>query len=192
VIGGVVLAAGEGARFGGAKQLAELEGRPLLGHVLSTVAAVPAIERFVLVLGARADEISERVDPHGAELVVCEDWAEGQAASLRAGLAAVDDMAAAVILLGDQPGITPAAIEAVLAHFDGSRPLRAVYDGTPGHPVVLTRELMRGAQELTGDLGARELLEDARALRVEVGHLCEPTDVDTPADLKRVGGGPSS
>jgi molybdenum cofactor cytidylyltransferase len=183
VIGGVVLAAGEGSRFGGAKQLAELEGRPLVEHSLAALAAVPAVEKFVLVLGARADEIRSRIDPRGAEVVVCESWAEGQAESLKAGLAAIDDMDAALILLGDQPGITPAAIEAVLALYDGSRPLRAVYDGTPGHPVVMPRALMRKARELEGDAGARELLEGAGVRRVEVGHLCEPTDVDTPSDL---------
>jgi molybdenum cofactor cytidylyltransferase len=116
-------------------------------------------------------------------VVVAGDWAEGQAASLRAGLAALDDVDGAMILLGDQPGMTPAAIQAVLAHFDGTRPLRAVYDGSPGHPVVIPRSLIPLALELQGDAGARELLEDARALRVEVGHLCRPTDVDTPADL---------
>jgi len=183
VIGGVVLAAGEGSRFGGAKQLAELDGRPLLEHVLSAVAAVPAIERFVLVLGAHADEIQAAIDPRGAEIVLCDDWSEGQAASLRAGLSAVSDLAAAVILLGDQPGITPAAIEAVLTHFDGSRPLRAVYDGQPGHPVVMPRSLFESAMRLEGDEGAKELLAEARVRRVEVGHLCEPRDIDTPADL---------
>jgi CTP:molybdopterin cytidylyltransferase MocA len=183
VIGGVVLAAGDGSRFGGAKQLAELDGRPLLEHALSAVAAVPAVEKFVLVLGARADEIRQRVDTHGAEVVVCESWEDGQAESLKAGLAAIDDMEAALILLGDQPGITPAAIEAVLALFDGSRPIRAVYDGRPGHPVLMPRALMRQAMELEGDAGARELLDDAGVRRVEVGHLCEPTDVDTQADL---------
>jgi molybdenum cofactor cytidylyltransferase len=184
VIGAVVLAAGEGSRFGGPKQLAELDGRPLLEHVLATLAAVPEVERFVVVLGARADEIRGRVDLHGAEVVLADDWAEGQAASLRAGLAALDDVDGAMILLGDQPGMTPAAIEAVLAHFDGTRPLRAVYDGSPGHPVVLPRSLIPRALELEGDAGARELLEDARALRIEVGHLCKPADVDTPADLE--------
>jgi CTP:molybdopterin cytidylyltransferase MocA len=183
VIGAVVLAAGEGSRFGGPKQLAELDGRPLLEHVLAAVAAVPAVERFVLVLGAHADEIRARVDLHGAEVVVCDTWAEGQAASLRDGLAALDDVDGALILLGDQPGITPAAIEAVLAHFDGTRPLRAVYDGAPGHPVVMPRALIPRAIELQGDEGARELLEEAGVRRIEVGHLCEPADVDTPADL---------
>ena len=186
MIGGVVLAAGEGSRFGGPKQLAELDGRPLVEHSLITLAAVPAIERYVLVLGAYAEEIRGAVDPHGADIVVCESWAEGQAASLRTGLAAIEDMAAALIMLGDQPGITPEAIEAVLALFDGTRPVRAVYSGAPGHPVILTRDLMRAAMELEGDLGARELLEDARARKVEVAHLCRPLDVDTPDDLERL------
>ncbi len=186
MIGAVVLAAGEGSRFGGPKQLAELDGRPLLEHVLVTLAALPAVERFVVVLGARADEIRARVDMHGAEVVVADDWAEGQAASLRAGLAALDDVDGVLILLGDQPGITPAAIEAVLAHFDGTRALRAVYDGLPGHPVVLPRVLIPQALELRGNEGARELLEASGVRRIEVGHLCEPIDVDTPADLDRL------
>lgn len=184
MIGGMVLAAGEGSRFGGAKQLAELDGKPLLEHVLATLSAVPAVERFVVVLGAHAHEIRARVDTHGAEVVVCDSWAEGQSASLRAGLAALDDMEAALILLGDQPGITPAAIEAVLAHFDGTRPLRAVYGGQPGHPVVIPRALIARAMELQGDQGANTLLEDAGVRRIEVGHLSEPADVDTPGDLE--------
>ena len=188
MIGAVVLAAGEGSRFGGPKQLAELDGRPLLEHVLVAAAAVPALERIVVVLGARAEEIRERVELHGASVVVAEDWAEGQAASLRAGLTALDDVDGALILLGDQPGITPAAIEAVLSHFDGTRALRAVYDGAPGHPVVLPRALVPAALELQGNEGARELLEASGVRRIEVSHLCEPVDVDTPADLDSLRG----
>jgi molybdenum cofactor cytidylyltransferase len=184
VIGGVVLAAGEASRFGGPKQLAELDGRPLVEHALASIAAVPAIERYVLVLGAYADQIRAAIDPHGAEIVVCDDWAEGQAASLRAGLSAIDDFDAAAIFLGDQPGITPAAIDAVLVMFDGTRAVRAVYEGSPGHPVVMPRALMRQAMELKGDAGARELLEGAAVRKVEVAHLCRPTDVDTPGDLE--------
>jgi molybdenum cofactor cytidylyltransferase len=183
VIGGLVLAAGAGSRFGGAKQLAELDGKPLLEHALTAVGAVPALERVVVVLGAHADQIRARVDMHGAEVAVCEAWSEGQAASLRTGLAALDDLHAVLITLGDQPGITPAAIEAILAHFDGTRPVRAIYDGAPGHPVILTPELIRQARELQGDAGARDLLEHAHVRKVEVAHLCRPADVDTPADL---------
>jgi molybdenum cofactor cytidylyltransferase len=186
VIGAVVLAAGEGSRFGSPKQLAELRGRPLLEHVLITLAAVPAVERAVVVLGARADEVRTGVDLHGAEPILCASWSDGQSESLKTGLEALDDVDGALILLGDQPGITPAAIEAVLAHFDGTRALRAVYDGSPGHPVVLPRALIPAALELQGNEGARELLEASGVRRIEVGHLCEPADVDTPLDLEAV------
>lgn len=184
MIGAVVLAAGEGSRFGSAKQVAELDGRPLLEHVLITLASVPMVERTVVVLGARADEIRARVDLHGAEPILCASWSDGQAESLKTGLEALDDVDGALILLGDQPGMTPAAIEAVLAHFDGTRPLRAVYDGAPGHPVVLPRALIPAALELRGNEGARELLEASGVRRIEVGHLCEPLDIDTPDDLE--------
>ena len=78
-IGALVLAAGEGRRFGGTKQLAELDGRPLLSFAL---AAVAGISPRVVVLGHAADEVAAGVDLHGARPVVCADWAEGQAASL--------------------------------------------------------------------------------------------------------------
>ena len=110
-IGGLILAAGEGRRFGGTKQLAELEGRPLLEHPL---AAMKGINPRVVVLGHAAEKIRRGVNMHGASVVVCDDWEEGQSASLRAGLAALPGADAVVVVLGDQPGITPAAIEAVV------------------------------------------------------------------------------
>ena len=89
MIAGIVLAAGSGSRFGGPKQLAELDGIPLLEHAVRAVEAVPAIERIVVVLGARAEAVRAGVDFGSAEAIVCADWKEGQAASLRCGLAAV-------------------------------------------------------------------------------------------------------
>ena len=113
MIAAVVLAADCGSRFGAAKQLAELDGMPLLEHALRAVEAVPAIDRLVVVLGARADEVRAGVDFGSAEVVVCEDWEEGQAASLRCGIDAIDGARAAVLLLGDMPRITPQVIAAV-------------------------------------------------------------------------------
>jgi CTP:molybdopterin cytidylyltransferase MocA len=94
----------------------------------------------------------------------------------------------AVITLGDQPYITPQVIAMVLDHYDGSRPVRAVYGGEPGHPVILTRALIRDAMNLRGDAGARDLLEQAQVRRIEAQHLCRPVDVDTPDDLERLKG----
>jgi CTP:molybdopterin cytidylyltransferase MocA len=176
----LVLAAGGGRRFGSAKQLATLRGRPLLEHAL---AAVVDVSPRIVVLGHAAGEIQERVDLHGATPVVCPEWEEGQAASLRCGLAAVADADAVLVVLGDQPGLTAAAVDALLAAGGDDDAVRAAYGGTPGHPVLLRRPLLARAGELRGDGGFRDLLRDARVGTVEVGHLADPEDIDTPSDL---------
>lgn len=176
----LVLAAGGGRRFGSAKQLATLRGRPLLEHAL---AALVDVSPRIVVLGHAADEIQERVDLHGARPVVCPEWEEGQAASLRCGLAAVPDADAVLVVLGDQPGLTAAAVEALLAAGGDEDAVRATYGGTPGHPVLLRRQLLARAGELRGDAGFRDLLRDARVGTVEVGDVASPEDVDAPADL---------
>jgi molybdenum cofactor cytidylyltransferase len=181
VIGGLVLAAGEGSRFGGPKQLAELDGRPLLEHAL---VAMSGLDRVVVVLGAHADEVRARVNFGRAEPVLCEDWASGQAASLRAGLAALGDVEAAVVTLGDQPRITPEVIAFAISNFDGSRPVRATYKGRPGHPVVLPAAIIPKVMELVGDQGARLLLAEEDVLEVDASHLASAADVDTPDDLE--------
>jgi molybdenum cofactor cytidylyltransferase len=181
-IGALVLAAGEGRRFGGTKQLAPTGGRPLLEHAL---AAVTAVSPRVVVLGHAADEIRARVDLQGARPVVCERWQDGQSASLQHGLAALGDVDAVLVLLGDQPGITPEAVAAVLGAGGDEEAVRATYDGVPSHPVLLRRPLLGRAGELRGDTGFRDLLEGARVRAVEVGHLADPADIDTPEELAR-------
>jgi nicotine blue oxidoreductase len=181
-IGGLVLAAGAGRRFGGGvKQLAPLDGRPLLEHALRAVAA---LSPRVVVLGHAAEEVRASADLQGARPVVCAGWEEGQAASLRAGVAALGDVEAAVVVLGDMPGVTPAAVAAVVAAWDGGADaVRATYDGSPAHPVLLARALLARAGELRGDVGFRALLDGARVVDAEAGHLADPGDVDTPEQL---------
>jgi len=180
-IGALVLAAGEGRRFGGTKQLAELDGRPLLSYAL---AAVAGISPRVVVLGHAADEILAAVDLHGARPVICPDFADGQAASLKCGIAALDTDAVLVVL-GDQPGITARALDAMIAAAGDEDAVRATYDGVPSHPVLLRRPLLERAGELRGDVGFRDLLRDARVREVEVGHLADPADIDTREELAR-------
>jgi molybdenum cofactor cytidylyltransferase len=172
----LILAAGAGRRFGGPKQLALVGGRPLLAHVLDVAAPYDPL----VVLGARADEIRARIDV--GDHVVAEDWAEGQSASLRAGVAALADADRVIVLLADQPFITREAIEAVLAL--GGDAARASYHGDPGHPVVLGRAVLERVGELRGDAGARELLQDFQVRTVEATGLCDPTDIDTPDQLE--------
>ena len=183
-VAGLVLAAGAGERFGGGKQLAELDSRPLLEHVLAALAAAP-LDRVVVVLGAQAGEIKASVDLHGAQAVICRGWEEGQAASLRAGIAALGGAGAAVVALGDQPRISARAVERVLAaRSPEALAVRATYDGKPEHPVVLERVLFDAIARLRGDEGARTLLGGVAVRDVACDGLGRPDDVDTPEQLE--------
>ena len=180
---GLILAAGAGRRFGSTKQLAELHGRPLLAHALEAMLAA-GLERVIVVLGHDAEAIRARVDFGAADVVIAEDWADGQAASLRRGLAAAGAADAVVITLGDQPFITPQVIGAALDQLDDYDAVRALYGDLPGHPVVLGRAVLDAAGGLRGDQGARELLADFRVHQWQAGHLASAVDVDTPEELR--------
>jgi len=182
--GGLILAAGEGSRFGGTKQLAVLRGRTLLSYAVDAMLAVPPISPVVAVLGHDADAIRSAVDFGAAETVVCDRWHEGQSASLRCGIEALGDVEAAVITLGDQPLITPQVIAATLDwDLDYYDAVRTTYGGAPGHPVVLTRRALERADGLRGDRGFRDLFYGLRVKTFEAGHLCDPTDIDTREEL---------
>jgi molybdenum cofactor cytidylyltransferase len=182
VIAGLILAAGEGTRFGTEpKLLADLNGRPLLEYAIAAHSAIPALERIVVVLGSDSQRILDRVDFFDAEPVVCEEWREGQAASLRRGVQELAGAEKVVVTLGDEPLITPQ----VIARFvDEKAPARATYDGRPGHPVALGPEQLAAVSALSGDRGANELLRGARL--IECGALCSGRDVDTPEDLDAI------
>jgi molybdenum cofactor cytidylyltransferase len=183
VIAGLLLAGGAGARFGRPKQLAELDGRPMLEHAIRALAHSP-VERVVVVLGASADEVMGAVDPHGAEFTVCGRWDEGQSASLACGLATVADCEAVVITLGDQPRLSPEAVRRVIAaRGDGIDAVRATYGGDPGHPVLLEQHLFERMRDVTGDHGARNLLLSVHTREVPCDDLGGGEDVDTPAQL---------
>lgn len=181
MIAGCVLAAGSASRFGSVKQLAELDGRPLLEHVLETMSHT-GLHRVVVVLGAEADRILGTVDLHGADPLVCERWAQGQSASLACGLAAVEDAEAVVIALGDQPGISAEAVRRVVAARSHGGAVRATYGGRPGHPVVIEQSQIPALRDVTGDVGARNVI--MRGLReVACDDLGGGQDVDTPDQL---------
>jgi molybdenum cofactor cytidylyltransferase len=182
---GLILAAGAGTRFGDeTKQLADLHGRPLLAYALAAMTA--AVDRVVVVLGHDADTIRSRIDFGTAEVVICEDWALGQGYSLRRGVEALPAAEAVAITLGDQPFITPAVITEALAQLDGYDAVRAVYDGAPGHPVVLGPRVLAAVGELEGDAGARELLARFHVRKWEAGHLASATDIDTQEELSKL------
>jgi len=185
-VAGIVLAAGAGQRFGSPKQLAPFAGRPLLEHALLAASAAQ-LKPLVVVLGFESERILERVDLHSAEPVICQRWADGQAASLIAGIEAIGEADAAAVTLGDQPLISPDAIDAVVAARSAAAAVvRASYGGALGHPVVLERAALDRALDLSGDEGARRLFADLEVRTVACDGLGSPVDIDTPEGLVRL------
>lgn len=171
--------------MGGPKALVRLGGRPLVLRALETLRAAGCAP-IIVVVGASAADVRALL-PADVTAVEATDWAEGMGASLRAGLAALDDLTvdSAVVHLVDLPGVTPAAIERLAAVAGTDALARASYDGKPGHPVLLGRSHWAAvAASATGDAGARRYLAGNPDLRlVECGDVAEPDDVDTPEQL---------
>src|SRR4051812_49891997 len=160
-----------------------LDGKPLLEQVLMAMSSAP-LDRVAVVLGAHADEVAERVPLHGAEAVVCSDWALGIGASLQAGVGALSGCDAVAVALGDQPRLSADAIARVVSQRGADElAVRATYGGVPGHPVLLERTLLARVGELSGDAGARELLHGVPIREVACDGLGSPDDIDTPEAL---------
>jgi molybdenum cofactor cytidylyltransferase len=191
----ILLAAGQSARMGQPKQLLDWHGRPLVRH-MAEVALSSRLDGAVVVLGAYAPAVRAALDGLSGplELVACADYAAGQAASLRCGLATLPSEAgAALVLLVDQPLVTPALIDQLCAAFVADPTALAVvprYQGRRGNPVLLSAGLFAELRTLEGDHGARDLLQ-RHAARVRWLDLDDPavvTDLDTPADYRRLRG----
>jgi molybdenum cofactor cytidylyltransferase len=184
VISGIVLAAGTGSRFGGTKQLVSMDGAPLVLHAIDAL-RVTEVGEIVVVTGHDADAV-EAALPADVRVVRNEAYRDGQATSLAAGLHAVDDATeGAVVLMADQPGVTAADVETLIAGFRASRAriVRLRYTDGPG-PALLSREIHAEAGHLHGDAGARVLMASHPDWVEEVSvDRPAPPDIDTPADL---------
>lgn len=157
----------------------------MLEYPVAALAAGP-VDRVLVVLGARADLIRHRADLSPAEIVICRDWAAGQAASLRTGVqVAVDRGADAIVVaLGDQPWLSTDAVRAVVdARAPGVQAVRATYGGRPGHPTLLERGCFDELLRLTGDSGGRDVLRKARTRFIACDARGTDSDVDRPSDL---------
>jgi molybdenum cofactor cytidylyltransferase len=191
----VVLAAGTGSRFGGTKPVADLEGRPLVGHVVAAAVAA-GVDAVHVVVGHDAEAVAAAAqDAADVEVVHNPGYAAGQATSLQAGLVSAEAAGAdvAVVLLADEPDVTPEAIAAVTdaiavgggADLTGPIAARARYDDASGHPVAFARSVFgRLRDEVGGDRGARDVLAGLDVHEVPVAGR-RPRDLDHPEDLER-------
>ncbi len=149
------------------------------------------VTEIVVILGHLANEIARAVPPADRIRVAINDrYAEGQSTSLRAGLRALHPQAeAAVVLLGDQPGVRPEAIAAVVGAWreEGTPVVQASYAGRPAHPTLFDRTVWPELDAATGDEGARGAIHRHPQWRrlVEVEGP-PPRDIDTEEDYERV------
>lgn len=186
----VVLAAGQSRRLGRPKQLLELDGTPLVAHVVDRALAA-AIDGVIVVTGADASRVELALRNKSVATAFHPDFANGQGTSLAVGATHLPDRAGAVIvLLGDMPGISSGAISRVAGAWRNERPLAAIarYRSGCGHPVLFAREMFPELSRLTGDEGARRLLKRLgdRVLEVPVDIDAPPEDVDTEEDWERL------
>lgn len=187
-VAAVVLAAGSSSRFGSPKALAELEGKPILEHVLDAVREA-GIDEIVVVLGHAGDEIQQGIEWLDERLVRNPDPRE-LSSSLQIGLDALDEsdppVQAAVLVLGDQPRTRPSVIRALIAATRTSELPIVVpryAEGGGANPVLLRREAFDLADEAIGDRGLGPILEVRPELVVWVPVAGSNPDIDTPADL---------
>ena len=162
-VAAVVLAAGQSSRMAPRHKLLETDatGRPMVARVVDAALASRA-RPVLLVTGHRAAEVRAAVGGRDVVHVTAPDYAEGLSASLRAGIAAVPPAAAAaVVMLGDMPLVTPATIDRLLAAYDaeeGRLIVCPVHGGEVGNPVLWDRLFFEDILALHGDRGARSLL----------------------------------
>lgn len=183
----LILAAGAGRRFGGGKLLADLAGQPVVRRTWEAVAKADFAETIVIT-GAEDAAIRAALNGAPCSIVNAPDWAEGLAASLRTGIAAIaPDAPGVCVFLGDMPLVPMTLIAALTEGAERSGfAARPVVGGRPGHPVALRRAAFADLLRLTGDQGATTLLKQRSEGEVAYIDTEDPgalMDIDSPADL---------
>jgi molybdenum cofactor cytidylyltransferase len=191
MIAGLVLAAGSATRFGGGKVIALLHGSPIVRHVVARLREA-GLSPVIVVAGAEREAIASALEGEEAELVLNPNPEVGLSGSLRLGVDALPDYVGAfVVALGDQPLIDPNVVRALIDTWNQSNAAAVVpeYRDGRGNPVLFDATLRRRMASLSGDVGARELLEQLgdRLGRVHVD-ADSPRDVDTREDLTALEG----
>jgi molybdenum cofactor cytidylyltransferase/nicotine blue oxidoreductase len=179
---GVLLAAGAGTRMGRPKALVSDERGSWLLQACVTLRN-GGCDDVVVVIGAEAPRARALLGDLPVDVVEAIDWADGMSASLRAGLdhAATGDADAALVQLVDLPDVGPEVVARLIQDASSDALVRAVYDGRPGHPVLIGRDHWDGvAQDAVGDRGARDYLVAHGVLDIECGDLAAGLDVDQP------------
>jgi molybdenum cofactor cytidylyltransferase len=184
-----VLAAGGSTRLGRPKQLLPYGDATVLDHVLG-VARACAFDQLLCVLGGGSDDVRATVELTGLEVVENQDYGEGCSSSIAAALGAVDPRSdVLVLMLGDQPGVVPATVGALLAGRADAPLAACAYTDGRGHPLAFARSTFAELAALHGDKGVWKLLDRYGDLVADVDvNVPIPRDIDTWKDYEAVQG----
>ena len=189
-IAGVILAAGSASRMGKTKQLLPFGKTTLLGQVVEN-ARESALHETIVVLGHRADKISQTIDFSSTKIVRNKEYSKGQSTSLIKGLENVSSICdAAMFLLGDQPLVNAAIINQLINAFETSNALIIIpyCNNKRGNPVIIARPLFHRLKSLSADVGARAIFDEFKEsiLKVQIPDNAILVDVDTMDDYKNL------
>lgn len=185
---GLLLAAGESRRFGSPKLCEVLDGKPLVRWSAEALAAVT--DELVVVQGANETELRAALSGLSARFARNPDPARGMGSSIATGVASLGDGVEAVLIaLADQPRPSALAMQRVMERYraGGAAIVAPSFRGVPGHPVLFARAVFSELAQLSGDRGARSVVErDAGRVAVVEVDADAPGDVDVPADLAQL------
>lgn len=186
----LIFAAGKGKRYRNLKQLAEIKGKPLIQHVIDTVQKIDWKFEPVLVLGYKSDRIRDSIDTSDVKVAENPQFARGLSTSMKNGVKACStETTGYLFFLADMPLISPEDIRAVLARARSGYSLVAPsYHETRGFPVYLDRCWKEDILDVTGDMGAREIIKNnqEKLSLVSTENRGVIMDIDEKEDLKRV------
>ncbi|MGB3330018.1 MAG: nucleotidyltransferase family protein [Thermomicrobiales bacterium] len=188
---GIVLAAGASTRLGRPKQMLDLAGQPVIVHVVAR-ALVAGLDDVLVVTGGAGESVAAALAGMPVRIVPNPAYMDGQSTSLIAGLDAIPaGTDAAIVLLGDQPGIEPADIAALVARRRSSDTPPIVmthYGDVRSHPVLFGHEVFPALTGITGDQGARNVIRahGADVAVVPSALPSPPLDLDTEAAYQQL------
>ena len=184
----IVLAAGESKRMGTQKLLLPFGEGTIIESVVRA-ALDSSVGGVLVVLGSDAEAIRKTLDPYGVEFVENASYRSGMLSSIQVGFEALPEKArAAVLMLGDQPGITAEAGDELIARYReaGKGIVIPTHGGRRGHPVVIDMKYRSEIARLDPEVGLRKLRLDHPddVLEIELPFPEILRDIDTPEDYK--------
>jgi molybdenum cofactor cytidylyltransferase len=184
---GVVLAAGASQRLGQPKQLLAYGDGTILSTTLGVVQRC-GFDQIIVTLGGASQPIRDAVDLEGVDVIENHEYTTGCSSSISAALEAVDPRSdGIVLLLGDQPDVTPHIVQTFVEGVANSLLGVCRYSDGRGHPFWFSREIFTELATLHGDKAVWRILESGRYDVSEVAQNGPvPLDVDTWDDYERL------